>query len=108
MNQLSFSAHGKLLLTGEYAVLDGAKALALPTIFGQQLHFSPKPGISTLHWESFTREGDCWFSATWALDPLKVLTGAGLPETEKLTALLKCMIIEKGLPLLLFRRQNNH
>ena len=98
MNQLSFFAHGKLLLTGEYAVLDGAKALAIPTLFGQQLHFSPQADSSTLHWESFTREGDCWFSATWALNPLKVLTGAGLPETEKLTTLLNIMITEKGLP----------
>ena len=102
MNQLSFFAHGKLLLTGEYAVLDGAKALALPTLFGQQLHFSPRPGISTLHWESFTREGDCWFSATWALETMKVINGAGLPETEKLSNLLKCMLIEKGLPTSFF------
>ena len=26
-----FYSHGKLLITGEYAVLDGAKAIALPT-----------------------------------------------------------------------------
>ena len=32
-----FYSHGKLLLTAEYAVLDGAKALALPTKLGQSL-----------------------------------------------------------------------
>ena len=32
-----FKSNGKLLLTAEYLVLDGAKALALPTSFGQQL-----------------------------------------------------------------------
>ena len=30
----TFYSHGKLLLTAEYVVLDGAKALAVPTIFG--------------------------------------------------------------------------
>ena len=33
----TFYGHGKLLLTGEYAVLDGAKALSIPTRFGQSL-----------------------------------------------------------------------
>ncbi|MEM0993828.1 MAG: GHMP kinase, partial [Bacteroidota bacterium] len=33
----SYYAHGKLLLTGEYAVLDGAVALAVPSKLGQRL-----------------------------------------------------------------------
>ena len=33
----TFYSNGKLLLTGEYLVLDGAKALALPTKMGQNL-----------------------------------------------------------------------
>ena len=32
-----FYSHGKLLITSEYAVLDGAKALAVPTKLGQSL-----------------------------------------------------------------------
>ena len=32
-----FYSNGKLLITGEYLVLDGAKAFALPTKFGQNL-----------------------------------------------------------------------
>jgi mevalonate kinase len=34
----TFYSHGKLLISAEYAVLDGALALALPTKFGQSLH----------------------------------------------------------------------
>ncbi|MBP9674661.1 MAG: hypothetical protein KBD63_06155 [Bacteriovoracaceae bacterium] len=34
----TFYAHGKLLLTGEYVVIDGAKALAIPLKKGQSLH----------------------------------------------------------------------
>ncbi len=37
----NFYSRGKLLLTGEYVVLDGALALALPTKFGQSLKVQP-------------------------------------------------------------------
>jgi hypothetical protein len=33
----TFYSNGKLLITGEYLVLDGATAFALPTKFGQNL-----------------------------------------------------------------------
>jgi mevalonate kinase len=33
----TFYSNGKLLLTGEYLVLEGATALAVPTKFGQDL-----------------------------------------------------------------------
>ncbi len=48
----TFYSNGKLLLTGEYLVLDGAKALALPTKMGQNLQVvtHDKPTIS---WKSF-------------------------------------------------------
>ena len=37
MYSKTFRANGKLLLSGEYFVLDGALSLALPTRFGQRL-----------------------------------------------------------------------
>ena len=37
----TFNAHGKLLLTGEYFVLDGALALALPCKLGQSMSIQP-------------------------------------------------------------------
>ncbi|MEQ3661167.1 MAG: GHMP kinase, partial [Flavobacterium sp.] len=42
----TYYSNGKLLLTGEYVVLDGAKALAVPTKFGQSL--SIESGINNL------------------------------------------------------------
>ena len=50
-----FYSNGKLLLTGEYFVLDGAKALAVPTSCGQDLIVEP---INTpqLIWNSYTNE----------------------------------------------------
>jgi len=97
MNGTTYFSHGKLLITGEYAVLDGAKALALPTICGQHLHFHPHPGSHCLLWESFTDQGYLWFSASWELPSMKVIVGEGLPETDILTSLLTTMMSEKGL-----------
>ena len=55
-----FYSNGKLLLTGEYAVLDGAKALALPTTFGQTLTVEPTQ-TNILSWKSLDKEGNIWF-----------------------------------------------
>ncbi|KXN98951.1 GHMP kinase [Aequorivita aquimaris] len=55
-----FHSNGKLLLTGEYVVLDGATALAIPTKYGQSLEISDskKEGV---HWKSFDEKGTVWF-----------------------------------------------
>ena len=37
MASQTYYSNGKLLLTGEYVVLDGAESLAVPTRFGQNL-----------------------------------------------------------------------
>jgi mevalonate kinase len=34
---MKFYSNGKFLITGEYLILDGAKSLAVPTKFGQEL-----------------------------------------------------------------------
>ena len=64
-------ANGKLLLTAEYAVLDGATALALPTKFGQSLDIMPSETTSDLEWTSFDADGKIWFSATFDFDTFK-------------------------------------
>lgn len=57
-----YFGHGKLLLTGEYFVLDGALALALPTKVGQSLSVKYAPSFSpTLSWKSYDVNGNIWF-----------------------------------------------
>ncbi|RQP07893.1 MAG: 30S ribosomal protein S6 [Chryseobacterium sp.] len=57
--QLIFSP-GKLLLSGEYAVLDGALALAVPTRAGQTLiHRKVDDGNCRIYWET-RRENQDW------------------------------------------------
>ena len=56
-----FYGHGKLLITGEYLVLDGALALAIPTQKGQKLTVTETttPGIT---WEGLKESGEVWFT----------------------------------------------
>ena len=68
-----FYSNGKLLLTGEYAVLDGAKALALPTTFGQFLTVEPSMGKG-LFWHSLNREGKVWFEMEVDLGTMTIRT----------------------------------
>ncbi len=71
----TYYSNGKLLLTGEYLVLDGAKALAVPTQYGQDLVLS-KIKEPELIWASFTNEGDCWFEAVFSLPKLRLLSAS--------------------------------
>jgi len=59
----TFYSNGKLLLTGEYVVLDGALALALPTKFGQFLTVE-KINNPKLIWKSLDTKGNVWFEKT--------------------------------------------
>lgn len=65
----NYYSHGKLLLTGEYTVLDGSLSLALPTSFGQSLKVSPYQNKQLL-WTSFDDKGDIWFQGGFDLDQL--------------------------------------
>ena len=69
---MNFYSNGKLLLTGEYLVLDGAKSLAVPTKFGQDLvveNIKEKQII----WGSFTSYAECWFEAVFELPKLRLV-----------------------------------
>ncbi len=62
---LHFYAQGKLLLTGEYTVLDGATALAIPTRYGQSLTVRSVEKKGCL-WKSLDSDGTVWFEATFS------------------------------------------
>ena len=62
----SYYSHGKLLISSEYAVLDGAKALAIPTKFGQSLEVKPIESPE-IRWKSFDHNGTLWFETTLQL-----------------------------------------
>ncbi|MBK9336528.1 MAG: GHMP kinase [Lewinellaceae bacterium] len=81
-------AHGKLLLTGEYAVLDGALGLALPVRYGQTLAVAPDES-GNLHWTSADESGETWFEATFALPDLNPLHTTGEHTAQRLRQILQ-------------------
>ena len=68
----SFHSNGKLLISGEYLVLDGALSLALPCKFGQYLNFT-EDSNGTLEWISKDMNDTIWFTAYFEAKTLKVL-----------------------------------
>ena len=84
---MTYHAHGKLLLTAEYFVLDGATALALPTRFGQELSVTANPAARHVEWRSVDEEGESWFEGTFEAGtnrPLENSDGATARRLEQL------------------------
>jgi len=66
----TFYSNGKLLITGEYTVLDGAIALALPTKSGQYLHVADGEN-KTFSWKSYDKDGSIWFEDEISFEAVK-------------------------------------
>ncbi len=75
MRDQFFYGHGKLLLSSEYFVLDGAEALALPTTVGQSMKVKYRHSYQpTLNWKSFDHTGKIWFEGDfefWHFKPIR-------------------------------------
>ena len=87
-----FHANGKLLLTGEYFILDGAVGLALPTKFGQTLtvESSEAKGIS---WKSIDNENKLWFEAQFS-ESLEIISSSDKDIAKTLQQILShCNLI---------------
>ncbi|WP_417290358.1 GYDIA family GHMP kinase [Corallibacter sp.] len=83
-------SHGKLLITGEYVVLDGALALSIPTKFGQSLSTEGN-NESRLNWKNFDENGNIWYDTSIDVSTLKTINKGDLdnPITQKLIQILK-------------------
>ena len=84
-----FQAHGKFLLTGEYLVLKGALALAIPLKLGQTLSVETCNGAS-LQWVAYKPDGP-WFSVTLDQKTLELIDCDDQPKAEKLVQILKAV-----------------
>lgn len=69
MNETYYS-NGKLLITGEYLVLNGAKALALPTKFGQHLRVSWCVE-KKIFWTSLDADKSVWFETEFTFEEIR-------------------------------------
>ncbi len=83
-----FYGNGKLLLSGEYVLLDGAKGLALPTRYGQALSVNEnRSGL--LRWKSLDPNGLPWFEGEYDLNGLLERSNTNTKTAEILTRILR-------------------
>ena len=66
-----FTSSGKLLLTGEYLVLEGAKALALKSKYSQSLSVSESEN-DTFSWTALSKNGEAWLQFEFRISNLKI------------------------------------
>jgi mevalonate kinase len=86
METSRYYSHGKLLLSGEYVVLDGALALSVPLILGQMMHVTPIEG-NTIRWKAFENELK-WFEAEFFSSDFSIIRSSDLFRAEKLGMVL--------------------
>ena len=71
----TYQAHGKLLLTAEYFVLHGVKAIALPLQYGQRMEVAVGKEKEILRWKAFMQEG-LWFSCDLKLPGFEIVNSS--------------------------------
>tara|TARA_B100000767_G_C19778109_1_gene543932 strand:- start:2003 stop:2911 length:909 start_codon:yes stop_codon:yes gene_type:complete len=87
-----FYSPGKLLITGEYFVLSGATAFALPTFKGQRMQVIQIEN-PVLKWKSYTNSQEIWINTTLSLVDFECVESSNtpLPLIQKLQKILRCI-----------------
>ena len=65
----TFYSNGKLLISGEYLVLDGADSFPLPTKFGQNLVVENRDN-KIIEWKSYDYDQELWFKDTFTFEEI--------------------------------------
>ena len=87
---MEFYSNGKLLLTGEYVVLNGALSLALPTIYGQYLKVKYNPS-NKIRWISYDNDKKIWFNCEFDKDNLEVIFSSSNKISGRLKKIISCI-----------------
>ena len=96
---------GKLLLTSEYVVLDGALALAVPTKWGQEFFFEEiQDGKSLIHWKAL-HQGQVWLNALIDYKNAKVLN---TNISDSAAFILKVLLNVKELSIKQFQQDHSY
>ena len=88
---LSYHSNGKFLLSGEYLVLQGARALALPLNLGQSLEvttINDKNGM--IHWDAYTPKG-FWFASIFSKHDFTVHASDDMDKADNLSRIFKAI-----------------
>ena len=86
--QSTYRANGKLLLTGEYLVLHGAKVIALPLKVGQQLAVSEENASESIQWKAFYYDR-IWFSCEMNPTDFSVISTSHPEKADSLSLIFK-------------------
>ncbi len=87
MEKMIYRSAGKLMITGEYLVLEGAEALALPTRPGQSLVLTEITGKPQLAWKTYV-EKEFWFEANFSIPDLAIGNTNDFPIAQSLRDLI--------------------
>lgn len=90
-DKLTFRSNGKLLLTGEYFVLDGAVSLALPCRFGQSMSVRQTGGSSEIKWVSLDHKEQVWFKARFNALDLAVHSTSDSKMSDRLVQIFRAI-----------------
>lgn len=83
-----YYARGKLLLTAEFMILHGSKALAVPLNKGQSLELVSKRDPGQLHWVAMYGAAT-WFETTLRLPDLGIVATTSQGKSENLVHMLR-------------------
>lgn len=86
-----YHANGKLLLSGEYLVLQGARSLALPLNLGQSLEvttINDRNGM--IHWDAYTPKG-FWFASIFSKHDFTVHASDDMDKAVNLSKIFKAI-----------------
>ncbi len=81
-------SNGKLLISGEYVILDGALSLAVPTLFGQYLDILENDS-KYIKWTSKNSDGKVWFECKIFRDNLKLDKSSSIKISNTLIEIIK-------------------
>ena len=89
-------AHGKLLLTAEYLVLDNTPAIALPTQYGQSIEVASfisdhKKVICT----SLDKNNEAWFGGEFDMEAMSIVSSTDEKIARRFLSLLQFIHTEK-------------
>lgn len=83
----TYHSNGKLLLTGEYVVLDGALSLAVPTKFGQSLEVEAIDDLKII-WKSLDENRTVWYEDEFKIDEINTSLSASNDVSKRLVQIL--------------------
>ena len=86
-----YHSNGKLLLSGEYLVLQGARALALPLNLGQSLEVTTIDDANgMIHWDAYTPKG-FWFASIFSKHDFTVHASDDMDKADNLSRIFKAI-----------------